>query len=310
MSDYIEQISTKTAVSAQPSRQKPEFSRPLLGSLVGPTWVWLVLFMLLPLLLLLLMTFRTEAFNWQSWEFTLKNYRQFIDTPSYHRLLLRSFGMAFVVAVLSVISAYPVAYFVAFHAGRWRNILITLLIIPAMSSFLLRVLAWRIILGSSGFLSTFLLWAGVMDESAPVLLYTPTAVIITLVYVWLPYAALPIAVALNQIEPKLLEAAADLGAKPLASFLRVTLPLSLPGVLAAFLFVFIPTLGEYVTPALVGGPEGVMIGNIIWDQFSRALNWPMGALLSLSILLIILIPAGIVSLASKRSNQEAVPAYE
>jgi ABC-type spermidine/putrescine transport system permease subunit I len=107
-----------------------------------------------------------------------------------------------------------------------------------------------------------------------------------------------------------LEAASDLGAKPLTTFLRVTLPLSLPGVLAAFLFVFIPTLGEYVTPALVGGPEGIMIGNIIWDQFSRALNWPMGAVLSLSILLVILIPAGLVSLFSKVSNQRMASRYE
>ncbi len=309
MSHYVDQV-TQPAAATRPAEENNSTSRTLLGGLVGPTWIWLVLFMLLPLLLMFLMTFRTDAFNWSSWEFTLENYRRFIETPSYHRLLLRSVWLAFVVAALSIIMAYPVAYFVAFHAGRWRNLLITLLIIPAMSSFLLRVLAWRIILGSSGFLSTFLLSVGLIDESAPILLYTPTAVIITLVYVWLPYAALPIAVALNQIEPNLLEAASDLGAKPTTTFLRVTLPLSLPGVLAAFLFVFIPTLGEYVTPALVGGPEGIMIGNIIWDQFSRALNWPMGAVLSLSILLVILIPAGLVSLFSKISNQRMASHYE
>lgn len=309
MSHYVDQV-TQPAAAARPAQENEGVSRTLLGSLVGPTWIWLVLFMLLPLLLMFLMTFRTDAFDWGGWEFTLENYRRFIETPSYHRLLLRSVWLAFVVAALSIIMAYPVAYVIAFHAGRWRNLLITLLVIPAMSSFLLRVLAWRIILGSSGFLSTFLLSVGLIDESAPILLYTPTAVIITLVYVWLPYAALPIAVALNQIEPNLLEAASDLGAKPITTFWRVTLPLSLPGVLAAFLFVFIPTLGEYVTPALVGGPEGVMIGNIIWDQFSRALNWPMGAVLSLSILLVILIPAGLVSLFSKISNQRMASHYE
>ena len=304
----MNQVTQPTA--SRRSAKKNTYPAKLLGGLIGPTWLWLVLFMLLPLLLLFLMTFRTDAFSWNSWEFTLENYRKFIETPSYHRLLLRSFRMAFLVAALSVVAAYPVAYFIAFQAGRWRNILITLLIIPAMSSFLLRVLAWRIILGSSGLLSTFFLWAGFIDERLPILLYTPTAVIITLVYVWLPYAALPIAVALNQIEPTLLEAAADLGAKPITSFLRITLPISLPGVVAAFLFVFIPTLGEYVTPALVGGPEGVMIGNIIGDQFTRALNWPMGALLSLSILLIIFIPAGLFSLWSKLANQRAATSYE
>lgn len=303
MSHFTDQISTTNSVASLPE-EGSEAPKALLRGLIGPTWVWLALFMLLPMLLLFLMTFRTDAFEWGTWEFTLEHYRRFLETPSYHRLLLRSFWLAFVVAALSVIMAYPVAYVVAFHAGRWRNLLITLLIIPAMSSFLLRVLAWRVILSSSGFLSMLLVGLGVMEESAPILLYTPTAVIITLVYVWLPFAALPIAVSLNQIEPNLLEAAADLGAKPAVSFWRITLPLSLPGVIAAFLFVFIPTLGEYVTPSLVGGPQSIMIGNIVWDQFSRALNWPMGALLSLSIFLIILIPAGIVSLYSKWSRQK------
>ena len=304
MSDYVNKV-VHVATNLRPARNEAGIPRTLLGSLIGPTWIWLVLFMLLPLLLLFFMTFRTEAFDWGYWEFTLKNYQKFIETPSYHRLLLRSIWLAFIVASFSVIMAYPVAYVVAFHAGRWRNLMITLLIIPAMSSFLLRVLAWRIILGSSGMLSSLLLALGIIEESMPILLYTPTAVIITLVYVWLPFAALPIAVALNQIEPNLLEASADLGAKPFATFWRITLPLSLSGVLAGFLFVFIPTLGEYVTPALVGGPEGIMIGNIIWDQFSRALNWPMGALLSIAILLIILIPAGLISLFSKTSRAKA-----
>jgi spermidine/putrescine transport system permease protein len=304
VSDYVNRVA-QVATNPKSVNKDANVPRALLGSLIGPTWIWLVLFMLLPMLLMFFMTFRTEAFSWREWEFTLENYQKFFETPTYHRLLMRSAWMAFVVAALSVIAAYPVAYVVAFQTGRWRNLMIMLLIIPAMSSFLLRVLAWRIILGSSGVLSSLLLWLGVIHEAAPILLYTPTAVIITLVYVWLPFAALPIAVALNQIEPNLLEAASDLGARPYAAFMRITLPLSMSGVIAAFLFVFIPTLGEYVTPALVGGPEGVMIGNIIWDQFSRALNWPMGALLSMAMLLIVLIPAGFVSLYSKASRKKA-----
>jgi spermidine/putrescine transport system permease protein len=127
------------------------------------------------------------------------------------------------------------------------------------------------------------------------LIYSPEAVIITLVYVWIPFVALPIFVALERIDRSLLDAAVDLGCSRWEAFLRVTLPLSLPGVLAGFLFVFIPTVGEYVTPALVGGPQGVMFGNIIFDQFLRGLNWPLGALMSLAMLFIILIPLVLIA---------------
>jgi spermidine/putrescine transport system permease protein len=180
--------------------------------------------------------------------------------------------------------AFPVAYYLAFHAGSKRFSLLTLLLVPAWTSYLLRVLAWKIMLSSGGVFNAALLALGLVEEAKPILLYTRGAVIITLVYVWIPFVALPIYSALQRIDPSLLEAAADLGSPPWRTFLKVTLPLSLPGVLAGFFIVFIPTLGEWVTPMLVGGVSGSMYGNVIQDQFVRALNWPVGSLMSLVML--------------------------
>jgi spermidine/putrescine transport system permease protein len=160
-----------------------------------------------------------------------------------------------------------------------------LLLIPFWTSYLLRVMAWKIILGSEGVINSLLLYLGLIEEPIAALLYNRFAVAITLVYVWVPFAALPILAALQRIDPALPEAAADLGAAPSRQFWRVIFPLSLPGVLAAFFLVFIPTIGEYVTPLLVGGSRGSMFGNIIQEFFTKAVNWPLGAALSMVMLL-------------------------
>jgi len=196
--------------------------------------------------------------------------------------------MALETSIFCVLLSYPVAYFLAFRAGPRRMSLLTLIMAPAWTSFLLRVLAWKLILGSEGLLSSFLQWVGLIGEPKPILLYSRSAVVVALTYSWIPYVALPIFAALDRMDRSLLEAAADLGCPPWKAFLRVTLPLSVPGVVAGFVFVFIPTLGEWVTPALVGGVKGMMYGNIIQDQFARALNWPMGSLMSLVMLVLML----------------------
>lgn len=236
-----------------------------------------------------LFTFRAGTFGPESEQFTLDHYRNFLTNTAFHSLLWRSIVLSFWVSLYTIILAYPVAYFLAFQAGESRLFLLTIIIVPAWVSYLLRVLSWKVILGGSGVLASFLEWIG-FTPSGPLLLYSPDAIIITLVYVWIPFVALPIFVALERIDRSLLEAAVDLGCSRWEAFLRVTLPLSLPGVFAGFLFVFIPTVGEYVTPALVGGPQGVMFGNIVFDQFLRGLNWPLGALMSLAMLVVILIP--------------------
>ena len=180
--------------------------------------------------------------------------------------------------------AYPLAYFLRFHAGTRATLYLALLLLPFWTSYLLRVMAWKLMLGSEGVINSLLLSSGLIGEPLTALLYNRSAVIVTLVYVWIPFAALPILAALQRVDSSLHEAASDLYASPFSQFWRVTLPLSLPGVLVAFFMVFIPTVGEYVTPLLVGGTGGTMYGNIIQDFFTRAANWPLGAALSVVML--------------------------
>lgn len=257
--------------------------------LVGPPALWLLLLFVLPLGIMALYTFRGGSFGEAREVWTLDSYREFLANSAYHRLLLRSILVAFVVSLGSVLLAYPLAYFLVFRAGSHRVILLTILVIPAWTSFLLRILAWRLILGSIGVLNNVLLSLGLIGEPAPILLYSMTAVMAVLVYVWIPFVALPIFAGLERIDRSLLEAAADLGCSRAEAFLRVTLPLSMPGVLAGFFFAFIPTVGEYVTPLLVGGTRGIMYGNLIQDQFVKALNWPLGSVMSLVMLAVVLL---------------------
>lgn len=259
-------------------------TRRRLAVLLAPPALWLAVLFLLPLGLMALFSFRAGTLGPAREVFTLDNYRAFLSNAGYQRLLWRSAGLAFVVAAAAVVLAYPLAHFLAFRAGARRLTLLTLIIAPAWTSYLLRILAWKVILGSGGVLNSLLLGLGLIHETLPILLYSRTAVVITLVYVWAPFVTLPIFAALERIDEALFEAAADLGAAPWETFLRVTLPLSLPGAAAGFFFVFIPTLGEYVTPLLVGGAQGSLFGNLIQDLFLRGLNWPMGATLSLVML--------------------------
>lgn len=263
--------------------------------LLTPTVLFLTGLFLIPLLFMALFSFREGSFGEAQNTFTLRHYAEFFANDAYLRLLWRSVALSFLVSVLTVLFAYPVAYYLSFFAGDKKYVLLTIIIVPAWVSYLLRVLSWKVILGGSGALASFLSWLGLAQEGGALLLFSPEAVVVTLLYVWVPFVALPIFAGLERIDPDLLEAAYDLGCNRLKTFWRITLPLSLPGVLAGFLFVFIPTVGEYVTPALVGGPDGIMFGNIVRDQFLRALNWPLGAMMSLAMLVVVLVPLYILS---------------
>ena len=255
---------------------------------MGPPVLALFLFFVLPLSIMVLFTFQSGTLGGEMvWSWA--TYRTFWQNSALHSLLWRSVLVSLFTSIWCVALAYPLAYYLVFRGGERRMTLLTLIIIPAWTSYLLRILAWKLILGTNGMLNSFLLWVGWITEPSPILLFSQTAVIATLVYVWLPFVALPIFASLERIDKRLLEAASDLGSPPWQSFVRVTLPLSVPGVLAGFLSVFIPTLGEYVTPLLVGGVNGIMYGNIIQDQFVRALNWPLGSLMSL-VMLVALLP--------------------
>jgi len=258
--------------------------RGRIAGLMAPPVLLLAFFFVVPMVVMAGFSFRAGSFGAQREVLTLAHYRAFVESTSFQRLLLKSAAMALETSLYCVVLAYPTAYYLSFRAGGRRVALLTAMLVPAWTSFLLRVLAWKLILGSEGLLSSLLQWIGLLSEPRPILLYSRSAVVVTLVYSWLPFVALPIFAALERIDRGLLEAAADLGCPPWQAFLRVTLPLSLPGVAAGFTFVFIPTLGEWVTPALVGGVDGIMYGNIIQSQFVQALNWPMGALMSLVML--------------------------
>jgi spermidine/putrescine transport system permease protein len=195
--------------------------------------------------------------------------------------------MSLIVSATIVVLAYPLAYFLALSGTRRKYVLLLLLIAPFLTSYLLRVLAWKVILGNNGVINSFLFWTGLRSPDHPLsqLLYSKFAVMLVLGYIWLPFVALPIFVSLESLDRRLLEAATDLGASRLQAFVKITLPLSLPGVLAAFLFVFIPTLGEFVTPSLVGGANGYMYGNQIVDLFVAGFpDWQTGSVLALFLL--------------------------
>lgn len=266
-----------------------------------PPLFWLTAFLVLPVLFMALFSFRPDMRGdlFQSWTPTIDQYASIAGTGSYWRLLGISALTALGIGMSAVVLAYPLAYFLVFHGGARTAFYLILLLIPFWTSYLLRIMAWKILLGTEGVINSFLIYAGLIQDPLPALLYNRTAVILTLVYVWIPFAALPIFAALQRIDPILFEAAADLGAHPFHQFVRVTLPMSAPGVMAAFFMVFIPTMGEYVTPLLVGGSRGFLYGNIIQDFFTKAANWPLGSALSMIMLAATLI---LVLLATRLIN--------
>ncbi|MDQ5867848.1 MAG: ABC transporter permease, partial [Chloroflexota bacterium] len=260
-----------------------------------PPLLWLGAFFLVPLLLMAAFSFRPNMQGnlMQPWEPSLRHYENLFSGGSYWGLLWTSVFMALIVAVSATVLAYPVAYFLAMRAGRKAGIYLVLLLVPFWTSYLLRVMAWKIMLGSDGVINSFLSYVGLVDAPLTFLLYNRFSVVLTLIYVWIPFVALPILAALQRIDGSLLEAASDLGASPAARFWRVTLPLSAPGAIAGFFMVFIPTVGEYVTPLLVGGSRGSMYGNIIQDFFTKAANWPLGSALSMVMLVGTLLLVGL-----------------
>jgi spermidine/putrescine transport system permease protein len=222
-------------------------------------------------------------------------------------LFWKSIRISLTVSVLVVVLSYPIGYFLALCAPKRKYVLLLLIIAPFLTSYLLRVLAWKIILGNSGVINTFLFWAHIRSPDHPItwLLYSQFSVMLVLAYVWIPFVALPIFVSLDNLDPSFLEAANDLGASRWHAFWRVTFRLSLPGVIAAFVFVFVPTIGEFVTPLLVGGTSGYMYGNAIQDLFTRGLDWQTGSVLALFLLLVV---AGLMTLFGRFVQVRSVAA--
>jgi spermidine/putrescine transport system permease protein len=265
-------------------------------ALLGLPVAWLIAFFVVPIAIVALYSFNVYSLFPGEHGFTLAAWKAFLHSSTYLGLFWKSVKMSLIVSAVVVALAYPVAYYLALSGTKRKYVLLLVLIAPFLTSYLLRVLAWKVILGNEGVLNSFLVWAGLRSADHPIsqLLYSRFAVILVLTYVWLPFVALPIFVSLESLDHRLLEAACDLGASRWVAFLRVTLPLSLPGVIAGFLFVFIPTVGEFVTPSLVGGTSGYMYGNQISDLFSTGFpDWETGSVLALFLLLVVAVLTGV-----------------
>jgi spermidine/putrescine transport system permease protein len=271
--------------------------------LIAPTLAVMALGLAAPLALLLMTSFKSHTgASDQGWTFA--QYAAVIGRSSYRILFLRSLLISGAVTILTVALAYPVAYFVAFHARR-KFVWLVALTIPFWTSYLLRVFAWKIILGFNGLINSGLMRLHLIHEPLSFLLYNPFAVVVTLAHAWAAFAILPIYVSLEKIDRSLLEAASDLGDGALRRFLRITLPLSMPGVVGAAILIFVPTTGDYVTPELVGGPKGAMIANLIEVQFVGAGNWPLGAALSLMGMAMVAVIAGLFVAAARAGAKAA-----
>ena len=253
-----------------------------------PPFAWIALFLFLPYCLLFCYSF------WSLNEFqqilrhpTLANYAHLFTNPLYLTVILRSLRIAFSVVFLSLLIGYPLAYFLAFHAGKHRHLLYQAVIIPLWVSYLVRAYAWKVIFGNEGVLNTLLMWTHLAAHPLGFLLYSPFAVIVTLTHIYVPFVVLPVVASLEKIPRELLESSSDLGARPWQTFLHVILPLSLPGVVSGATFALLLSFGDFLAPLLLGGPSSVMIANIVANLFGADYNWPLGAAVAVIILAIV-----------------------
>ncbi len=256
-------------------------------ALLAPGSLWLLVFFLVPILIMLAYSMMPRGiYGGVERGFTLEHYHRFID-PLYLDILQRTFVWSVACTVICLLLGYPVAYTIA-RGGRWKNLLLFLVVLPFWTSFLVRTFAMIFLMRDTGLVNGWLLKAGAIQDPIT-MLYTPFAVMVGLVYGFLPFMILPIYASLEKLDLSLLEAAEVLGARPLARFRRVTLPLSMPGVVAGSLLVFIPALGSFLTADLLGGAKQMMIGNLVQNQFSAARNWPFGSAASFILMALVLV---------------------
>jgi spermidine/putrescine transport system permease protein len=265
------------------------YSRAYKSAVTVPPLLWVTAFLLVPYALLFCYSFwsvspqQTIIHNWN-----LQNYLQLVRNPIYLSVLFRSMRIAGAVTLFALLLGYPLAYFLSFHAAKRKDLLYQLVIIPLWASYLVRGYAWKTILGSDGVLNGLLQYLHITRHPVEFFLYSPFAVVLTLTHIYTPFTFLPIYASLEHVPRNLVEASRDLGASPWSTFRRVILPLSLPGVLAGATFASVLTLGDFLAPLLVGGASGIMISNIVVSLFGAAYNWPLGAAISLCMLLLVL----------------------
>ena len=271
----------------------------------GPPFLFVVVFLIYPYVSVFESSFHRMADYVIVRDFNLDNFERAIGGELYQRVLYVSARIGVIVTLCTLPLAYLLAYYAAFVARRWRHLLYFLVVTPLWTSFLLRVYVWKLILGRTGLVNNALTLTGVVDEPLSFLIYNQFSVCATLVYILLPFFFLPIYTALEKIDPAHLEASADLGARPLKTLVRVIVPLSMPGVITGAIFTFCLSFGDFVAPALVGGPGGLMVSNVIISQFGTAFDWPFGSALAVLVLVIVLAVIGLGSLAERKSTGAA-----
>jgi putrescine transport system permease protein len=269
----------------------------------GVPYLWLLLFFLVPFLIVLKISVSDMRMGMPPYEPLLvwasgqlvelkvnfANYAFLWEDALYRNAYLNSILTAGISTVLCLLLGYPMAYGIARSPPAWRNILLLLVMLPFWTSFLLRVYAWIGILKNNGVINNFLMWTGVIDEPI-VMLQTNFAVYIGIVYSYLPFMVLPLYTAIEKLDLTLLEAAADLGCRPVKAFFRITVPLTRSGIIAGCMLVFIPAVGEFVIPALLGGPDTLMIGRVLWEEFFNNRDWPIASAVAIAMLLLLVVP--------------------
>jgi spermidine/putrescine transport system permease protein len=269
-----------------------------------PPAIWLALFFVLPLIFILVYSFATRGpFGGVEFIFNPDNYVRVID-PMYAGILWRSVYISIISTCICLLIGYPLALYISRQHSAYRNILLALLIIPFWTNFLVRTYSWMFILRSEGLLNNTLIYLGLISEPLQIL-FTDTAVIIGLVYTYLPFMVLPVYVSLEKMDRNLLMAARDLGATPFQSFRKVILPLTRPGVISGSILVFVPCIGAYITPDILGGSRSMMVGNLIQMQFLSARDWPFGSALSFVLMAIVLLLLLVLARQDRKAEVES-----
>lgn len=277
----------------QVQRRRLEFA-----ALVSIPAIWWVLVLAIPYLIMLLVSFYRAQFPSHVPDFVFDSYIRVFSEPQYVSVLIRSLKISLLVSLVTFVLAYPVAYFLIFkvRTQRVRMMIYVAIVVPLWVSYLLRVYAWKIILGTNGILNTLMISLGIISEPIELLLYNQFAMVITMAYIFTPFMVMPIFAVLEKIPRSLIEGSNDLGVGYMETFLRITLPLSVPGILVGFTFTFCFAFGDFITPRMVGGPDSNMIANVISTQYGQAMDWPFGSALSVVMLFIVL---GIITLSDR-----------
>lgn len=262
--------------------------------LVLPSMLWLLVFAIIPIIVLICMSTWTSTMFGIEHTWNLKNYVTIVSDSVYATILLRTARIAVVATLLSLLFSYPLAMFLVSLKGRTRSLFLLLMFLPFWSSYVVRSFTWLPVLGRAGLINQILMSLGIINEPIEWLVFNEGAVYVGLVYVYTLFMVLPIFLSLDRIEPQVLEAARDLGGKPYQVFMRVIWPLSLPGVWSGCVMVFLISVGAYVTPQLLGGTQGTMIGNVIATQFLNTNNWPLGSALSIVLIVMVAVLFAIV----------------